>query len=233
VAKIGIHNLEGKEVEKIELDSSVFEVQPKNDLIAQVYHAICANSRKAIAHTKNRSARAGSTRKPWKQKGTGRARTGSVRNPIWRKGGVIFGPTNERNFSQKINKKVKSQVMRMVLSGKLKDGELVVVDSYEMEESKTKKMAQALKKLKIEKSALMTFGLEDAASRRAARNIAFVDTVSVNSLNIVDALHHKFIVLSKDGVESLTKQYMTENMTEKKNVTEKKTVTKKAEKKSK
>lgn len=199
--------MEGKSVEEIELDSSVFEVQPKDALIGDVYSAICANSRSAIAHTKNRSARAGSTKKPWKQKGTGRARTGSVRNPIWRKGGITFGPTNQRNFSKKINKKVKDQAMRMVMSGKARDGELVVVDSFAFEDMKTKKMAEALKNLKVEKSALIAFGQEENELKRIARNISFVDAISLGGVNIVDVLHNKFIVLSKSGVDFLTKQY--------------------------
>jgi large subunit ribosomal protein L4 len=216
VLKIGVQNLEGKEVGNIELDASVFCVKVKDDLIAQVYNAISANSRRATAHTKTRSGRAGSTRKPWKQKGTGRARTGSVRNPIWRKGGIVFGPTNERNFSQKVNKKVRNQAMRMVLSGKVADKELVVVDSYKIEEAKTKKMADALKNLKVGKSALLAFGSNDELCARASRNISFVDVASIGSLNVVDVLNHKFIVLSKEGVENLTKQYAVESKEPKK-----------------
>src|SRR3989339_2196997 len=118
--KIEVYNLAGKKIEDIEASDAVFGLPGNDELLHQVYVAISANQRQVLAHTKTRGERAGSGKKPWRQKGTGRARVGSVRTPVWKKGGVVFGPRKDRNFSQKINQKMKAQAIRMVLAEKLK-----------------------------------------------------------------------------------------------------------------
>lgn len=203
MAKIAVKNLKGKKVEEIELSPDIFEVKANDILLHQVYVALHANRRSVIAHTKTRGNRAGSTAKPWRQKGTGRARTGSVRNPIWRKGGVTFGPLNERNFKKKINRKMKKQAIKMVLSGKVSSKEMIVVDNYKLENSKTKEMARSLENLKISKKALLAFSLKEKDSMKNSRNISFVSNITTDSLNVFDMLNNKYLVISKNGIGDL------------------------------
>ena len=138
----------------IELPEIVFGVQKNDALLHQVYVAQYANRRQVLAHTKDRAERAGSGKKPWRQKGTGRARVGSVRSPIWRKGGVIFGPTKDRNFKKDVSKKMNRKALAVALSGKLADKEIVIVDSLKMKEAKTKLMNKSLEALKLKGSLL-------------------------------------------------------------------------------
>ena len=203
MAKIAVKNLKGKKVEEIELNPDIFEVKANDTLLHQVYVALHANRRGVIAHTKTRSERTGSTAKPWRQKGTGRARTGSVKNPIWRKGGVTFGPSSERNFHKKINRRMNKQAIRMVLSGKVNSKEMTVVDDYELENNKTKEMAKALENLKINKKALLVFTSKEKDSVKSSRNISFVSNTTVDSLNVFDMLNNKHLVISKNGIEEV------------------------------
>ena len=128
----------------MEVLDKVFAVASNNDLIHQAYEAISSSQRQNLAHTKTRGDRAGSGIKPWRQKGTGRARVGSSRTPTWRGGGVAFGPRNDRNFKKDINKKMNAKAIAMVLSGKVKDNELIVVESFNVKEKKTKEIAEML-----------------------------------------------------------------------------------------
>lgn len=203
MAKIAVKNLKGKKVEEIELNPNIFGMKANDALLHQVYVALHANRRNVIAHTKTRSDRAGSTAKPWRQKGTGRARTGSVRNPIWRKGGVTFGPSNERNFKQKINRKMNKQALKMVLSGKVGSKEMIIVENYKLENDKTKEMAKALENLKISKKVLMAFGPKEKNSMKNSRNISFVSNITIDSLNVFDMLNNKYLLISKKGIGEL------------------------------
>jgi large subunit ribosomal protein L4 len=205
--KIEVKNLSGEKTAELKLDPAVFGVKLNTVLLHQVYLAQRSNQRQATAHTKTRAERTGSTAKPWKQKGTGRARTGSVKNPIWRKGGVTFGPRNERNFQQKINKKVKQLAMKMTLSGKVQDSELIVVDKFILKEKKTKVMAEALKQLGINRKTLMAFTEKDKGLIRFSRNIPKIQNIQVDNLNVLDLLNNKFLLVSKDGVKQLEKKY--------------------------
>ena len=131
--KFPVHNLKGERVRELELSPSIFGLPKNDELLRQVYTVQAANRRRVIAHTKDRAERAGSGRKPWRQKGTGRARAGSVRSPIWRKGGITFGPTRNRNFKKDIPQKMKRKALLIVLSGKARDKELVVVENLKIE----------------------------------------------------------------------------------------------------
>lgn len=205
--KATVHNLEGKKVKDIELSENVFAV-PKNDaLLHQVFVAQCANHRQVIAHTKDRAERAGSGRKPWRQKGTGRARIGSVRSPIWRKGGVIFGPSKDRNFEKDIPRKMNRKALTVALSGKLADKEIVIVDSLKIKEAKTKVMSGVLGALKIKGSALIGFAKNERESKRASRNLPKVSNIDMENLNVFDILNHKYLVLSEEGVKLLESKY--------------------------
>ena len=206
--KTAVYNLEGKKVEDINLDESVFGVEKNDILLQQAYVSVEASKRKALAHTKNRSARSGSTRKPWAQKGTGRARTGSIRNPIWRKGGVTFGPTNERNYAKKINQKMAQKALKMALSDKLKEEKIIVVDSLNIEEKKTKNFDKVLTALKIEKKVLVSLSKDEQATAKVSRNIPIVRNVFVDQLNISDILNNTFCVISKQGIEVLQSRFV-------------------------
>mgnify|MGYP001320325734 FL=1 len=203
MTKIKVYNLEGKEMEDLKLDDSVFGVPANNDLVHQVYVSLSANRRQILADTKTRGERAGSGIKPWRQKGTGRARVGSVRSPIWRKGGVIFGPTSERNFKKKINKKMNAKGIAITLSGKVRDNQLLVVDSFVLKERKTKKIAEALKNLKLKGSVLIGLSQKETETSLACRNMPNVMSISSRQLNVLEILNNKNLIISKESVKLL------------------------------
>lgn len=205
--KVEVKNIAGEKVEDLELRQEVFGLELNHDLIHQAYITQASNQREAIAHTKTRGERAGSGKKPWKQKGTGRARVGQVRNPVWRKGGVAFGPRNDRNFSKKINKKMNQLAIKMVLSGKLADQEMVVLDKYELANPKTKEMAKAISNLKIKGKILMAFAKADKDKMLTSRNLPKVENIFVENLNVFDMLNNKYLVISKESVKFLEEKY--------------------------
>jgi len=204
--KVKVYNLEGNETEELKLDESVFGVPSNDDLVHQVYVSLSANRRQVLADTKTRGERAGSGIKPWRQKGTGRARVGSVRTPVWRKGGVIFGPTNDRNFKKKINKKMNSKALAVSLSGKVRDKELLVIDSLMLKEKKTRIMAEALRKFKLNGSILIGLSVGEKESRLACRNLSGVKSLESEQINVFDVLNNKNLILSKESVKSLEKR---------------------------
>lgn len=212
--KVEVKNLQGEKVGDITLQQDVFGVVINEELLHGVYIAQNANKRQSTAHTKTISDRAGSTRKPWKQKGTGRARTGSVRNSIWRKGGVVFGPSNEKNYKQKINKKVAKQAFCMALSGKLADGEIVIVDELKMKDNKTKGFVEVMKALGINKKAVVAFVEEEKQTTLASRNLKEVTNTLVSNLNVVNILNNKFLIISKKGIEVLESRCLAQSTKE-------------------
>ena len=190
--KIDIYNQDGEVIDKAELSESVFDLDINHDLIHQAAVSMMANQRKPWAHTKDRSERRGGGKKPWRQKGTGRSRHGSRRSPIWRKGGVTFGPRKERNYSQKINKKMRKKAILMMLSSKVKDKELKIIDQLDI--NKTKQAAQVLKNLKI-KSCLI------AQENKAFRNILKTKTIAPQNLNVLDLLNYKYLLIPKEAIK--------------------------------
>jgi large subunit ribosomal protein L4 len=201
--KVAVHNLKGEKIKDVELSESIFGLKQNDTLLHQIYVAQYANRRKVLAHTKDRAERAGSGIKPWKQKGTGRARVGSVRSPIWRKGGVTFGPTKDRNFKKDIPKKMGKKALAIALSGKLKDGELVLAESLKMDEPKTKIMKQAIISLKLKGSTLIGFSKSEAGTKKASRNLEKVTNIDIENLNVFDMLNHKYFVMSEEGLKVL------------------------------
>lgn len=202
-----VYNFEGKKVKDIELSESVFNVPLNTELLHEVYVSMDANQRVAIAHTKGRGEVAGSGRKPWKQKGTGKARVGSVRSPIWRGGGIVFGPTKDRNFKKKINKKANAKAILMAISEKLRSEKLIVVDKMEAVNKKTKDIASGLKLLNLKGSILVNLSEEEKDTYLYSRNIKNVKCIPVNNLNVLDILNHKSLVLSEESVKYLEKKY--------------------------
>ena len=210
MSKVVVKNLLGEKVDELELNADVFGLEVNNQLLYQVVEAQRSNKRKVIAHTKTRAERTGSTIKPWKQKGTGRARTGSVKNPIWRKGGVTFGPRKDKNYKQKINKKMKVKALKMALSSKVNDQELIVVDNFKFSEEKTKQVALALKKLKLNRKTLLALEPGNKKVARWAKNIQQITAREVEKLNVLDILNHRFLWIDKKGIEFLEKKYKSE-----------------------
>lgn len=207
MAKINIYNLDGKVVSEMTVSDIVFGVKKNDALVHQVFTAIESNQRQVIADTKTRGERAGSGIKPWRQKGTGRARVGSVRTPLWKKGGVVFGPNNDRNFKKNVNKKMNQKAIVTVLSAKLKDGEIFVVEKLEFAEKKTKKVAEALKNLNLKGKTLVAFSDAEKDYRTASRNVKGVENILSSQLNVLDMLRSKNLLLSKESVEYLDKKY--------------------------
>lgn len=205
--KAAVYNLEGKKTEDMSLSEEVFGLPMNNELLHQAYVTIQANQRKVLAHTKDRGERAGSGRKPWKQKGTGNARVGSVRTPVWRKGGIIFGPTKERNFKKKINKKMMKKAILIALSAKLKSKNILVLEKIELSEKKTRKFAEIFKNLKIKGSALIGFYAKEKDCQLYSRNLKRVINISTSNLNVFDIMNNKNLILSKESVKYLEEKY--------------------------
>ncbi|QQS21223.1 MAG: 50S ribosomal protein L4 [Candidatus Moraniibacteriota bacterium] len=204
MALLQTYNLDGGESGSIELEDRFFDIPLNEALLKEVYVALSANEREVIAHTKGRGERAGSGKKPWKQKHTGRARAGSVRSPLWRKGGVVFGPKNTRNFSKKVNKKAKQKAFSIAMSEKLRRNQMKVLDSFELSQPKTKLVASALQKLGVsEKSLVLGFLSSEKSFERAGQNIALLTSRSAHTLNVKDILDHHFLLMSREGIQHI------------------------------
>jgi len=182
-------------------------VKVNPDLVHQVVVSQMANRRRVIAHTKSRAEVRGGGRKPWRQKGTGRARAGSIRSPIWRGGGVTFGPTKKRVFKKKINKKMKRKALLMVLSGKVKNNLLILLDKIKIDEPKTKLMAKILEKLQVQGSCLIALPRMDKNLILAARNFPELETIQAKDLNALDVLNFKYLLLPKDSVKTIEETF--------------------------
>ncbi|MDO8183539.1 MAG: 50S ribosomal protein L4 [bacterium] len=201
-----IYNKLGKKVSDYNLDESLFGLPWNADLIYQVKTALEENARPTVAHTKGRGEVRGGGKKPWKQKGTGRARHGSSRSPIWKGGGVTHGPSKEKKFGQKINKKMKTKALYVALSQKFKDGLIVFVDSLDLKTPKTKAAAitlQALAKVtkaetlayKRGRRALVVIPSASEAVKKSFRNLPSALTVSAADLNMLNVLTYKHLVI--------------------------------------
>ncbi len=209
-----VYNQKGEKVGQAELPAEIFEVAINKNLVHQAVVTQMANARQVIAHTKDRSEARGGGRKPWQQKGTGRARHGSIRSPIWRGGGVTFGPTKERVFAKKINKKMKRQALLMVLSSKVKDQEMILLDKLEIAEAKTKQMVEVIKNLKakikkdLDKGTLIVLPEVEPKITRAVRNIPKIKTIRADSLNVLDVLSSQYLLMPQGAIEVIKKTYL-------------------------
>ena len=214
--KAKVYNQKAEKVGDIELSSMIFEVEANNVLVHQAMLAQMGNERQVLAHTKIRSDVRGGGRKPWRQKGTGRARAGSSRSPIWIGGGVTFGPLKTRNYSKNINKKMKQKAIFMVLSDRAKNSSLVVLDNLEMKEYKTKLFNGILENLekkiiktdeKSKRSILVINDKKDEKVKYSGRNLVGVKTINLDNINILDLLKYKNLVLTKDTVKKIQETY--------------------------
>ena len=205
--KVDVYNFDGKKVTTIALNAAVFDVDGSDAMIHQVYVAQAANRRNGHAHTKIRSDVRGGGKKPWRQKGTGNARTGSIRNPLWKGGGVIFGPTKDKNYTKDINIKVKKKAIALALTKKAQADKIRVVESLTMDAVKTKPMAALLQAMGVDASAVVAFAPQEAASYKAARNIARVLPLEAEKLNVYDVMNAQYIVLSLETLKQLDAKY--------------------------
>lgn len=208
MAKAKVYNLSGEFVKDLELDSSVFAVKVSSDLVQLAVEAQEASSRQVLAHAKGRGDVRGGGKKPWKQKGTGRARHGSIRSPIWVGGGVTFGPTKERNFAKSINQKAKNKALKMVLSDKVNNDYLVLVDELVLKQPKTKILHEILLKLPSKnQKTLLVLDKKNEEILRAARNLPNVMAVSPTSLNVVDVLKYKYLLMPVKAIDKIVKHF--------------------------
>ncbi len=199
--KADLYNMKGEKTGDVTLPTSIFGVEVNSDLIYQVMRVQTLSRRQNTADTKDRSEVRGGGKKPWRQKGTGRARHGSRRSPIWKGGGVTFGPTNERNYKKKINKKVKRAAVSMVLSAKKEKNFIFFVSDLEIKEPKTKAMREFLKNTFCKKGTLLVLPKIDRNLILSTRNIEGVDTIQAKDINALDLLSYKYLIIPKDSVK--------------------------------
>ena len=206
---VNTYNQKGEKIGQTRLPSEIFDVKVNPDLVHQVVVSQLANRRRVIAATKGRGEVRGGGRKPWRQKGTGRARHGSIRSPLWRGGGVTFGPRKERVFKKRIPKKMRRKALLMALSGKVKNNFLILLDKLKIEKPKTKLMAEILKKLPCkENSTLIALPEYDRNIILAAGNLPQVDTLWARNLNALDLLIFKYLVMPKESIKVIKETFL-------------------------
>ena len=204
--KTKLYNLQAKASGEIELSDKVFGVDVKPELVHEVWVSQTSNQRQPWAHTKTRGEVRGGGRKPWAQKGTGRARHGSIRSPLWKGGGVTFGPLSKRNYQKKINKKTRKLALKMCLSDRFQNKGLIVMENFAFKEPKTKILVSLLESLPAEKKKfLLVTAAKDDNVLRMAKNLKTVDVVRAEDINIMDILNKENMAISKEAVELLTK----------------------------
>lgn len=203
--EITVVNKTNQKVGTLAVPEEIFGAKWNPDLVHQVITSLQTNRRAPLAHTKSRADVSGGGKKPWRQKGTGRARHGSTRSPIWVHGGVAFGPTKERNFTKKVNKKMKTKALHAVLSRKLREGEIIVVDSFGVENPKTKQIADMLKNFRHEgKKVVKTICVAKQGEKNAVlsgRNIAKNEVVYSNGINVENCLTAKKVLFEQKALE--------------------------------
>ena len=206
MAQIDLYNIEGEVVGNYELDDSVFGIEPNEAVVYEVVKAQLANRRQGTSKTKTRSEVSGGGRKPWRQKGTGRARHGSIRSPLWVGGGVAFGPS-PKNHRIKKNKKVRKLALKSALSDKAQAGKVFVIDSLALDAPKTKTMQNLLDNLDVKEGALFVIDKDEKNADLSIRNLRDVDYVHFNTLNTYDVLNHDVLILSEAAADKVKEVY--------------------------
>lgn len=205
--KTKVYKHDGKEARELTLPENIFGLNPNADLVHQVFESMRSNARANTAHTKDRSEVRGGGRKPWRQKGTGQARHGSKRSPIWVGGGITFGPRSERNYDKKINKKMRTKALFVALSQKLRNGQILFVDGFDGVSGKTKDMISALSgfekvsgfetiNTKKHNNIFMTAHEPSEELKNASKNISHLTLRDVRNLNVVDVLNYRYLVIT-------------------------------------
>ncbi|QEK11168.1 50S ribosomal protein L4 [Crassaminicella thermophila] len=204
--KVDLYNVSGQQVGEIELNENIFGAEINTSVLHEVVKNYLANQRQGTQSAKTRAEVRGGGRKPWRQKGTGRARQGSIRAPHWVGGGVVFAP-KPRDYRYTLPKKVKRLAMKSALSSKVQANEMVVLDELKMDAYKTKDMVNILNNLKAEKKALIVLDEKDDYIIKSAKNIPGVTTTLVNTLNVYDILNHDKFIVTKDAVHKIEEVY--------------------------
>ena len=204
--KVDVYDLKGKKVSDIELADSIFGIEPNENIVHSVLVNYLANQRQGTQSTKTRAEVRGGGKKPWRQKGTGRARQGSTRSPQWIKGGIALGP-KPRSYRYTVNKKERRLAIKSILSSKVLEKELTVVDKLELKEIKTKTMVKALSDLKVEGKTLIILPENNKNVYMSARNIEGVKAITANNINVFDLLKYTNLILSVDTVKKLEEVY--------------------------
>ncbi len=205
MANVALYNMEGKEVGAVELSDEIFAAEIKENLVHQAVVLYLANQRQGTQKAKTRSEVRGGGRKPWRQKGTGHARQGSIRAPQWTGGGVVFAPV-PRDYSFKMNKKEKRAALKSVLTSKVQENKIMVLDELKFDAIKTKSMMTVLDNLKVYKARIVV-GTEGVYVVKSARNIAGVCTASPETINVYDILKYDTIIITKSSVEAIEEVY--------------------------
>lgn len=207
--ELKVYNTQGEAVREVTLDPAIFNVPLKKELMQRAVLTQTSNARTAIAHTKTKAEVRGGGRKPWRQKGTGKARQGSIRSPQWVGGGIAFGPRSNRNFAMRLNKKESRKALFMSLSEKVRDHKLLLIEDLAFPEAKTKHVAQLLKKLPGvgTKKTLLVQATVHKDTYKSARNIPHVDTILANSLNLLDVLRHDVVIVPVAGLDVISKTF--------------------------
>lgn len=206
---VNTYNQKGEKIGQTRLPSEIFSLKINPDLVYQVVVAQMAARRKVIAHTKTRAEVSGGGRKPWRQKGLGRARVGSIRSPLWRHGGVTFGPRKEKIFKKRLPKKMRRKALFMVLAGKAKENLLILLDKLKIEKPKTKLIKAILEKLPCkEKSTLIALPKLEKNIYLAARNLPKVKVIEARELNALDLLSFKYLILPKDSIKVIAETFL-------------------------
>ena len=204
--KIDVVDMKGKKVSDLELAENIFGIEPNKTVVHSVLVNYLANQRQGTQSTKTRAEVSGGGRKPWRQKGTGRARQGSIRAPQWIKGGIAFGP-KPRSYKYTVNKKERQLAIKSILSSKVLEKELTVVDKLEVKEIKTKTMVKALADMKVEGKTLIVLPEKNNEVYMSSRNIEGVKTILLNNINVFDLLKYTNLVLPVDTVKKLEEVY--------------------------
>jgi len=211
MATVSVYNIEGSQVGTIELDDSIFGVEINEHLVHKAVVAHLAAKRQGTQSAKTRGEVRGGGKKPWRQKGTGHARQGSIRAPQWKGGGVVFAP-KPRDYSIKVNKKEKRIALKSALTSKVAENQIIVLDSFELDEIKTKKFAAVMNKFDVRK-ALVVLGNKESMSEGtanvvlSARNVPYVKTAYTGTINVYDILNYDSLVVTKDAVEAIQEVY--------------------------
>lgn len=211
--KVSVYNQKGEVVGDVELNSKIFDVKANHHLLAEAVRIQQSNARSGTSHTKTRGDVRGGGKKPWKQKGTGRARAGSTRSPLWRHGGVTFGPRSNQSWALKLNKKAKTQALFMSLSDKAKHSQFIVIDQIELPAAKTKEFVKVIADMQksvkeFGKKQLFVLPRHDDKLSKASRNLTAITALQANSLNVVDVLKADSIMILKDSLPVIEKTFL-------------------------
>lgn len=213
MVKTSIYNLEGKTLKDINLNPEIFEIKENPIVLAQVVTSQMANRRNATAHTKTRGEVSGGGKKPFKQKGTGRARAGSTRSPLWIGGGVTFGPRNTRNYSKRIPSNINTQALKMLLSEKIKNKKFIVLDNFQLPKISTSKIQALFEKLPIEEgSVLVVLDRMNANVELSLANIPYAKVVRAENLSVLNLMKYDYVLITRDSVEKLSKIFQNKKV---------------------